>query len=92
MVVGLVAYFARVPYAVARLVLLVRGFILVRELEDFVVSSGGGVRPREGIVVTLLFEVPVSLIAEAVGKEGCKVVTMCFSCRGLVLGRIVRIG
>ncbi len=50
----------------ARVALLVGGFVLVRELEDLLVSARDGVRSREGIVVDLLLEVHVGLVAEAV--------------------------
>jgi hypothetical protein len=46
--------------------LLVGGFVLVRELEDLIVSARDGVGSREGIIVDLLLEVPVGLVAEAV--------------------------
>jgi hypothetical protein len=47
------------------LALLVGGFILVRKLEDLVVGAGDGVQTREGIIVDLYLEVPVSFVAEA---------------------------
>jgi hypothetical protein len=46
-------------------VLLVGGFILVRELEDLAIGVGDGVQTREGIVVNLFLEVLVSFVAEA---------------------------
>ena len=51
---------------VVPVVLLVGGFVLVRKLEDLVVSVRDGGGSREGIVVDLLLEVLVGLVAEAV--------------------------
>ena len=45
--------------------MLVGVFLLVRELEDLVVSARDGVGSREGIIGDLLLEVPVGLVAEA---------------------------